>query len=448
MKYQTNPLSYIFPISYLVFYNTYKTWYRFLKHSEKWNQNQINEYQQQKLKMLLKQAYQFVPFYKKQFDTEKIHPQEIKNISDIHLLPYVTKKDIRSHLNEFKSINYPNRAFQKTKTGGTTGTPLVFYKEKARWLGKHFAFNRNYMEHAGYHPTDKVISITGNKKPMRQHPFLRTLEFSSLHMSEKDLNDYARKINSFHPKFITTYPSALMILTQQLSEKGGLFPQLHGIFSHGETLFDWQRKYFEETYNCRVFDQYGHRERCVFATTCTKSNLYHVFPQYGIVEIVDKKGNLITEEGKTGEIVATSLHNYIFPFIRYKTGDLAQITKESCTCSRAYPFIKNIIGRKQDFLFTINNDMIPLTGLYHLIVESTKHVKECQFYQDTEGELLITIVKTDQFSEKDNDILKEKINEKIGDLFSITIRIVDKIPRTLEGKHRYLIQKIPKSKQK
>ena len=448
MNYQKNPLSYLFPISNIVFYNTFRTWNRFLKDSEQWNQKKINLYQKQQLKILLKQAYQFVPYYKKQFDKQNIKPEDIKDLSDIHILPYLTKKNIRSHLNELKSTNHPNIAFQKTKTGGTTGTPLVFYIEKARWLGKHFAFNRNYMQHAGYHPTDKVISIMGNKTPIKHHPFLRTIEFSSLCLSNHDLKNYAEKINSYQPKFIATFPSALTILTQHLSEKNKPFPRLQGIFCHGETLFDWQRRFFEETYNCRVYDQYGHREQCVFATTCNKSNLYHAYPQYGIVEILDENGKIVTESGKTGEIVATSIHNFIFPFIRYKTGDLARVTKEICSCERKYPLIKNIMGRKQDFLFTINNDMIPLTGLYHLIVESTRHVKECQLYQDTEGELLISIVTTDTFSKKDEDILKNQVNKKIGDLFTITFRIVDTIPRTSAGKHRYLIQKIPIKKER
>ncbi len=448
MNYQNNPLFYTFPISNLVFFNTYRKWYRFLKKSERWNQKQIDVYQKQKLIMILKQAYQFVPFYTKQFNKHKIRAAGIKNLSDIHTIPYLTKKDIRSHLYELKSTNYPAIAFQKTKTGGTTGTPLLFYREKARWLGKHFAFNRNYMEHAGYHPTDNVISLTGIKKPIKQHPLLKTLEFSSLHMSEKDLNTYAKKINSYQPDFITAFPSALMILTKHLAKLNKRFPQLKAVFCHGETLFDWQRRYFEENYNCRVYDQYGHREQCVFATTCDESNLYHIYPHYGIVEILDEKGNIITKEGKTGEIVATSLHNKIFPFIRYKTGDLAQVTEKTCGCGRDYPLIKKIIGRKQDFLFTTNNDMIPLTGLYHFIVESTKHVKECQLYQDTEGELNIAVVKTEDFSKNDLDRLKENINKKIGDLFNIAVHIVDEIPRTAHGKYQYLIQKIPVDKQK
>ncbi len=448
MNYQKNSMSYIFPISYFVFLKTFRQWHRFLQTSEQWNKKQIEKYQLQKLRKIVKEAYHFVPFYTKQFDDYNIHPEDIKTLSDLKQIPFLIKDDIRSHLNELKATHYPLKAFEKTKTGGTTGNPLIFYVERARWLGKHFAFNRNYMEHAEYRPSNKVISITGNKEKMKHHPFLRTLEFSNLHMKDNDLNTYAKKIESYQPKFITSYPSALMILTKFLSRNNKTYPQLKAIFCHGETLFDWQRRFFEETYHCRVYDQYGHREQCVFATTCTKSNLYHVFPQYGIVEILDEKEKIITTEGGIGEIVATSLHKNLFPFIRYKTGDLAQVTKKTCGCGRNYPLIKKIIGRKQDFLFTTNNDMIPLTGLYHLIVESTEHVKECQLYQDTEGELIITVVKKKDFSKNDLDRLKGNINKKIGDLFNITVIIVDEIPRTTHGKYRYLIQKIPVDKQK
>ena len=60
------------------------------------------------------------------------------------------------------------------------------------------------------------------------------------------------------------------------------------------------------------------------AGQCECSECYHVEPLYGYCELIDKNGEVIREEGKTGEIVATGFCNTGMPLIRYKTGDLAE----------------------------------------------------------------------------------------------------------------------------
>lgn len=443
MSSKKRSLQYLFPISSLVFYKTFRKWFQFIKTSETWTEQQIKNYQLQQLNEILNHAKKFVPYYTTKFKKKNNVSSKLNSLSDLQHLPMLRKNHIREHIEELKATNYPTIAFKETRTGGATGKPLMFYIEKARWLSKHFAFNKVYMQQAGYKSTDKIISITGKKKPIQYHPFLLTLEFSSIQMNQQNLSQYATKTFSFQPQFITSYPSALYIFTNYLTGKNKPLPKIKAIFTHGETLFDWQQRLFEQRYNCPVYDQYGHREQCVFATSCSKSNLYHIFPQYGIVELINEKGKTITSPGQIGEIVATSLHSKIFPFIRYKTGDLAELSSKKCSCERNYPLLKKIIGRKQDFLFTKNNDIIPLTGLYHLIAESSKEIRECQLVQEREGDLIIRLVKDKAWTRNEQKTFEEHLQNQIGDIFNITFDFVDHIPRTTNGKYRYLIQKIP-----
>ena len=50
------------------------------------------------------------------------------------------------------------------KTGGTTGDALSFYIEKGKWIANHVAYNRIFMERAGYNRRKKTVSILGMKK--------------------------------------------------------------------------------------------------------------------------------------------------------------------------------------------------------------------------------------------------------------------------------------------
>jgi len=431
------------PFSYIVFLNTFSKWYHFLQKSQYWTKDQIEEYQTKKVKELIVHSTSNVPYYRRLFDSYSIKPYHINKPSDITKIPCITREEIKYNRPTLKAENYPNDAFKKTMTGGTTGSPLELYVEHARWLGVHFAFNKIYMVRAGYHWTNKVISFTGITKKHIHHPILRTLEMSSFHTLKKDFDEYYEKIIRFKPSFITSYPSSLTLFTQYLNNSQKPFPLIHAIFLHGETIFDWQRNLLENYYDCPVFDQYGHRERCVFATTCERSNKYHVFPEYGLMEIIDKSGNPVTRKGEQGEIVATGFTNKVFPLIRYKTGDIAVVGEEHCECGRHYPLLEKIIGRTQEYLITQDHERIPATGLYHVIAEHAHHVKECQLYQETEGDIIIYVVKEAGFSENDEKHILKGFKDRFKDSFSLTLRYVPSIERTKQGKYRYVIQKIP-----
>ncbi len=437
-------ISYRKPFSYDVFIRTFARWHRFLKKSQWWTTKQIEEYQNKKISELIQHCYNNVPYYREQLNNNSLRPSDITKSSDLQKMPLLSRETIQQNNSNLKATNVPSTAFKRTMTGGTTGTPLEFYTEHARWLGIHFAFNRIYMERAGYRYSDKTVSFTGCTKKSMYHPFLRTLELSSFHMTQEDVYDHYQKIISYKPTIITAYPSALTIFTEYLNRTDKKLPTpIKAVFLHGETLINHQRALFENTYDCPVFDQYGHREQCVLATTCERSNQYHVFPEYGIIEILDANGNQVTKEGKQGEIVATSLLNNVFPFIRYRTGDIAVVAHQQCSCGRSYPLIQSIIGRTQDFLISKKNEKIPVTGMFHIIAKATQHVRECQLYQDTEGQLIVRIVKDKCYNDIDERAIHQGFSKRLHDTFSIELHYVDEIARTAQGKHRYVIQKLP-----
>ena len=335
---------------FITFYHTFRSWSHFLKKSQTWDKKTINSYQLKRIQCLLEHCLQHVPYYKQLFESNAIKLKNITSLADLGNIPLLTKDIIRDQQSNLKATNYPRNAFYQYHTGGTTGKPLYFNVEKVQWLGIHFAFNRHYMKKGGYHSYDKVISFCGIKTPVKYHPLYRTVELSSFYTTSSDFDQYNRIIHRFKPQFITAFPSALLLFTRDiLNRKKNLYTNIHAIYCHGEVLNETQRTFLEETYNCRVFDQYGHREQCVYATTCPESNLYHVYPQYGIVEILDTQGQPIQSENKKGEIIATSLINNVFPFIRYKTDDFAETTSQTCPCMNHTLFIKRILGRTQEF---------------------------------------------------------------------------------------------------
>ncbi len=425
--------------------------YRFLQESQWWGQEKINKYQLEQLNKLLSHSYRHVPYYRKLFDEQGLKPEDIKSLGDLQKIPFLDKEIIRRNADDLKAKNYPAYKFRRITTGGTTGSPLKLYVEKNIFSLNYIIYNKMILREIGCNITNKsvflrdtMISSHDNKKFWKYFYFRRHLILSSFHMSEENLPKYIKKIRKFKPKIIATFPSSITVIAKFMKRKNiGPIKSIKTVICMGEALYNWQRELLEEVFQCRVFTAYGHAESAVLACSCKKSDYYHFFPQYGIMELINRDGKPVRKEGEKGEIVATSIENFLFPLIRYKTGDMGIFTKEKCSCGRSYPLLKNIEGRwKQEFIVTGDNRLIPTVAL-HMHSDVFDNVKQFQFYQEKKGEVVFRIVKADTYKDEDTENIKNELYEKLGKNVDLKIEFMDEIPRTKRGKHKYLIQKIP-----
>jgi len=388
-------------------YKTFKEMYKFLQKSQWWSREQLEEYQLQQLGKLLNHAYKNVPYYKKVFDERGLKPKDIQDFKDLQKLPFLTKEIIQDNLNDLKARNYPADKFEYVTTGGSTGIPLGFYYERGVSRAREWAFMKTLWDRVGYHFRDKCVILRGNVvksadkgKFWEYSLFGRWLILSSYHMTDENLPKYIEKIMRFKPKFIQAYPSAITILARFMRENNiEPFPTVKAILCGSENLYQWQRKLLEDVFQCRVYSWYGHTEQAVLAGECEKSTYYHIFPEYGIVEIIGKDGKPVTAENEIGEIVATGLNNFICPLIRYRTMDLAVPANGKCECGRDYPLLKKVEGRLQELVVAGDGSLIPLgPAIFGIHDAEWTKVKQIQFLQEKPGELIIQVVKGPSYS--------------------------------------------------
>ncbi|MBN1860168.1 MAG: phenylacetate--CoA ligase family protein [Candidatus Thermoplasmatota archaeon] len=427
----------------LFYHSSFQKTYDSVKRSEQWSTEEIARYQWQQLTRLLHHAYHHVPYYKKLLTASQLTPGDITSLQDFQRIPLLSKETVQAHEEELKATNYPPSAFEQTNTGGSTGLSLRFYIEKGAWFAKHLAYLTILLERANCHALDTSVQLIGREKPWEYRAFSRTLVLSSYQMTEENLPRYVEKIRRLRPAYFIGYPSAITMLAGYMKQHSMDLKGLKAIFCFGETIYDWQREFLESYYRCRVHSQYGQREQCVFAGTCETSNAYHLFPDYGFAELLDRDGQPVTKEGESGEIVATGFHTGIFPFIRYKTGDIATYTSHECECGRHSMLFPSVEGRVQDFMVSRTNRLVPLMGVLQLISRSSANMMEYQLYQDTEGELVLYIVKKPGFSDDDVRSINTHLRTRLGDEFSVSIAYTDAIPRTARGKYKFFVQKLP-----
>ena len=151
------------------------------------------------------------------------------------------------------------------------------------------------------------------------------------------------------PDVVCGYPSTLRHVAERLRQPGTerLSPRL--VFCGGEVLGRAARRLIEEAFSAPVFDFYGAHEFNLLAWQCPRTDAYHVCDDNVLVEIVDDAGRPVPV-GEVGQVVATALHSYTMPFIRYRTGDLAVRGESPCRCGQPFSTIRAIQGRAADYL--------------------------------------------------------------------------------------------------
>lgn len=426
--------------------------YAFLQKSQHWSREKLEKYQLQQLRKLLHHAYENVPYYRRIFDEHDMKPDNIKTLDDLRKLPYLTKEIIQDNLENLVAKNISKSNLRFVTTAGSTGTPLGFYCERSIRSAREQAFIITQWQRVGYKFGDKHIVLRGNIVPCAKKgkfwdydPIYNRLILSSYHLSDENLPKYIEEIKKFKPRFIRAYPSAITILARFMKENNiEPFPSVKAILCASENVYQVQRNLLEDVFSCRVFSHYGHTEQAVLAGECECSTYYHVFPEYGITELINKDGNPVSEEDEVGEIVATGFGNYAMPFIRYRTMDLGVFTNQKCKCGREYLILKRVEGRLQEMIITKDNRLIPLTALiFAQHLNAFSRVKNMQIIQEDAAEIVMKIVKAKAYSRKDEKEILQRIRKVTDNQLDVKFEYVDDIPKTRRGKSLFLIQKLP-----
>lgn len=419
-----------------------------IRKTEFYSAEQIKNYQFKKLKQILIYSYENCEYYNDLFKSSGFNPYNFTNINDISKIPYLDKDIIRKNLKNILNKNYKSKNYRYVTTSGSTGIPLGFYLDRDISI-KEWAFMTEQWKRIGYDLKDKRVVIRGlitnngtNNKLWCKNLLRNELILSSFHMTDYNMGTYMELINEFKPQFIHCYPSSIYNLARFLNKNKNIkIPELKGILAGSENVYDYQRKFVEEVFQCRYYSWYGQSERVILAGECECSEYYHVYPQYGYIELVDEKGSIITENGKEGEIVGTSFLNKSMPFIRYKTGDIAEYTFIKCNCGRSYFLLKKVKGRLQEYIICKDKNLVSFTAL-NMHSNIFDNVKQYQFYQDKIGTVILRIVRDELYNNDDTELILYELNNKLKNQVDIIVEFVDKINLTVSGKYRTVEQKL------
>lgn len=414
-----------------------------LERSQWFEPGALQALQLHRLNAMLAEVRAHVPFWRQQLADLEIPPEGLSSLSELRRLPFLSKAVIRANTEAIKSERA--RGLARFNTGGSSGEPLIFFIGKER-ISHDVAAKWRATRWWGVDIGDPEIVVWGSPIELGSQDrvrawrdkLLRTELLPAFEMSEAKLDGFVAAIRRKRPRMLFGYPSALSHIARHAQARGVRMSDL-GIkvaFVTSERLYDEQRALIETVFGCPVANGYGGRDAGFIAHQCPSGGM-HLTAEDIIVELVDAQGQPVPA-GQAGEIVVTHLATGDFPFIRYRTGDVAVMDEHRCACGRGLPMLKEIQGRTTDFVVTAEGTVMHGLALIYIlrdlpglasfkVVQHSRHLTE------------VLLVPEAGFDVGAPAKIVEGFRKRLGTEVEVQVRIVDTIAAEKSGKFRYIV---------
>lgn len=422
-----------------------KDYYAFLyEYIELWESDidTIKAFQEQKLIDLLLECLKFSQYYKKIMQGLEISETEIRNApyETLLKLPLLSKEIRKNRVNEIINKNPERSLFEVGYTSGTSGSPTEIYIDKesaarsfALWSRFHHFIGLKWKDRSVRFSGRLIVNPTQNKKPFWIYNKIENQLFmSSYHLKEENLPAYISKLNSFKPKLIDGYPSAVYILSKYInSNEIKLDFTPIAIALTAETLYDYQREEIEKAFGTKVFNQYASSEGSPFITECMDGRL-HINLDSGVFEFLNSQ-NEEAKPGETARLVVTSFRNYKTPLLRYDILDTVQLQSENkdCACGCKMPYVEKLTGREDDLLWTEEKGYV---GRMDTAYKGLSGIVQSQIIQIDKNTIVVNQIIDSNYNPKMNELFIQNLKDRLGQSIQITINIVNEIPHGANGK--------------
>jgi phenylacetate-CoA ligase len=387
----------------------------------------------------LRHAHDHCAFYRRKFSAAGLDPKDVRTPADLALVPPTSKEEIQESLQEIIADNVIG-PLRKDMTGGSTGSPMIFYYDEDR-LDSRAAATIRHNRWTGWDIGSKVAVLWGSPRDLAPPPSLkarfrdwildRRLVLDASALDEERMHAFYRRLAHERPEFLLAYANTMALFARFLRDTGRVPPRPRAIICSAEELTDDNRALIEATFGCRVFNRYGSREFAVIASECDRHRGMHVNAE-----------NLFVEVAGNGEILITDLKNFAMPMIRYRTRDMGALIEGGCECGRGLPLLDLHGGRVTDFLTAVNGSKVSGIALATYAITNVPGVRQIQFVQDCRERVTVRVVRRPEWSVETAATLASRLRAFLGEAIIVQIEFADDIPLEPSGKYRFSISSV------
>lgn len=395
--------------------------------------DELRAVQLDRLKWSVRHAYENVDHYRRSFQAQGVHPDDLKSLSDISRFPFLKKQDFRDNY-PFGLFAVPREKIARVHaSSGTTGKPTVVgytQRDISNWAD----LVARSIRAAGGRPGDVVHVAYGYglfTGGLGAHYGAERLGCTVIPMSGGQTERQVQLINDFKPDIIMVTPSYMLNIADEFVRQGGdpASSSLRiGIFG-AEPWTEALRTEIETRFDIDALDIYGLSEVMGpgVASECAETKdgpviwEDHFFP-----EIIDPATGEVLPDGQEGELVFTSLTKEALPVIRYRTRDLTKLLPPTARSMRR---MAKITGRSDDMLIIRGVNVFP-SQIEELLLRTSGLTPHYQLELTRQGHLdalavhvecAVSISGSPEQRERAARELAHHVKNNIG--ISVTVRI-------------------------
>jgi phenylacetate-CoA ligase len=331
----------------------------------------LSELQNQRLRSLIGELSSN-HFYREKSRAAGFDLSRIECAEDLRSLPCTTKQELvdeqLAHPPFGRLLTYSLSRYRYFHhTSGTTGRPLKWLDTEESW--QWWLRCWGYVYRAAGVTSDDVVFCAFSFGPYISHwaAISGAWHIGAMCISGGGMNSEQRlqSILDNRATVIVCTPTYALHLAEAARELGiDLRSSAIRIGIHagepGASLPNVKRA-IERAWGATCFDHAGATEAGAWAFDCeAQTGAIHLNEAEFIFEVIDPKSGESIGNGQRGELVITNLGRAGMPVLRYRTGDLVELTTEPCLCERSFARIKGgVVGRTDDMIIVRGVNLYP-----------------------------------------------------------------------------------------
>ena len=406
---------------------------------QRWDRERTQEFQSRRLRLVVRHAYENVPFYRRRLDDAGLRPEDVRGIEDLARLPTTSREELQATPIADRLARGVNPArLLMWRTSGSTGRPLTILRAAAE-RRLNAGITLGVMRRYGLRLTDLQVGLyhvrAGEAWPTTFFAglgVLRHVSVSALAPAEEIL----AHLRQLAPDALGGYAGSLAWLTRFMidEDRRTIRPRL--LTCGAEVLTAPMRRQMTAAFGVPPHDLYASHELGLIGWQCPDGELLHVCGVESLIEVL--RDGAPARPGEEGELVGTPLHSFAMPFIRYRQGDQVKVGPSPCVCGADVVTLEAVHGRVADrFVLPGGREMHPYV-LAHALNRAAPWLGRFQIVQTEPGTLLARVEPLPGAVPGPAEIetLVARIEERTGGGVRVVVEVVDEIRPGETGKFR------------
>lgn len=405
----------------------------------------IRAYQDRRLRALVAHAHANVPYYRRLLDAHGVNPADIRGVADLGAIPITGRAELQLVApGEILARGQDLARLRVRSTSGSTGRPLTIRRTGLEdrllnaflWRALHAYGLRTRDRLAVVHSVPRPASRPGHPPSPRRRSLARRslprLHHVFLVDCRQEPDAILRRLLTIRPDVIMGLPNVLLRVAGLMDGRDRQLMPLRFLSPFGEVVTPVMRRRLADGFGAPVLDTYRTHELNLVAWECPRSGELHTADDSVIVEVL--RDGRPAGPGERGELVATALHAFAMPFIRYRLGDVVTRGRAACACGQPWGTIRQVQGRMIDYFVLPSGDLLhpyELVGAF-----MAPWVREYQLVQERRDRVVLRVVPFAPPSPEQRDDARAALARALGRDVDVEVLVVPELQLEPSGKLR------------